>query len=118
MSIFITFSRYVFSSIFTCTGFLLSVVVPFPSGPYSFFPVAHTVPSSFKITVFPYPCPTAGTVIAPVLLLYTFIIAFAFSPVFELYPVIVVYPIVFPVTVPFSSIVATSSFDEVHFQSL
>ena len=90
LDIFLTFVKYVFSSIFTCTCLLLFVVVPFPNWPQSFLPVAHTVPSSFNVIMYSGPTSICGFVIAPSLFLYTFIIAFAFTPVFELYPVIVV----------------------------
>ena len=114
----ITFVKYVFSSTFTCSRTFLFVVSPKPNCPTLLYPVAHTVPSSFNSTVNPSPFSTCGTVIAPSLFLYTFIIAFVFKPNVLFFPVIVVCPIDLPITTPLLSIVATSSFDDSHVQSL
>src|SRR3990167_565871 len=46
----------------TCTGVVLSVVVPSPNCPSSFRPQAHTVPSDFRAIVCPLPPATIGVV--------------------------------------------------------
>ena len=72
--IFTMFDRYSLLFIFTLTGFVLFVVVPSPSCPLLFKPVAQTLPSAFNTTVKSVPCDMSGTAIAFSLFCITYII--------------------------------------------